>query len=298
MADLYTTLVRAKQELNGGRLPVMTPIPESAQHIIDPELTPGLGALEECPERGVRCPVRGCGKYFHGGLTRHLNTIHADAGGAPNVKDLLSIRLTARLTSQRHYRERSERTKRREVAKNLNGVSAKVRSERARKAVKHLSWSKRSRSRRLVGVDNFRNTCEAQTAQRILSIRDRIGRVPSQYEAEHFDPGLPRAALRIYGRWTAAIAACGLKSLLNGRGGRERGREYALEMLAAWYDEHGSLPTEADAKNPRRIPLIPSANTIRKYMGTDAWPDAMRRVAFQLGVHPGRYALGGKSRAA
>ena len=41
MADLYTSLVRAKQELNDGVLPPMTPVPENVQHFIDPAFTPG-----------------------------------------------------------------------------------------------------------------------------------------------------------------------------------------------------------------------------------------------------------------
>ena len=61
MADLYTSLIRAKQELNDGVLPPMTPVPENVQHFIDPAFTPGLGALEEDPEKGLRCPVKGWG---------------------------------------------------------------------------------------------------------------------------------------------------------------------------------------------------------------------------------------------
>jgi hypothetical protein len=96
--QLYTSLVRLKQAMNGGQLPPMMPVAQEALRFIDPSCTPGLGALEEDAEKGLLCPVRGCGRWFvH--LTRHLNMTHSDIGGASGVRQLLSIPENAALYS-------------------------------------------------------------------------------------------------------------------------------------------------------------------------------------------------------
>ena len=107
MADLYTSLTNLKREMNGGRMPPMTPIPERALAVIDPALTPGLGALEEDPEKGLRCPVRGCGKWAHA-LSSHITSAHRNIGGVRGFKRMMSIPRTAALLSRREKARRSE----------------------------------------------------------------------------------------------------------------------------------------------------------------------------------------------
>jgi len=73
VSQLYTSLVMAKQALNGGHLPPMTPVPERLHHIINPEYVPGLGALRiatawmrslACAECGGTV-VEGCEGIMH-----------------------------------------------------------------------------------------------------------------------------------------------------------------------------------------------------------------------------------------
>jgi hypothetical protein len=59
--ELYTSLTRLKMELNDGRMPPMTPVPENVRHFINPDFVLGLGALHEDDALGLRCPIRGCG---------------------------------------------------------------------------------------------------------------------------------------------------------------------------------------------------------------------------------------------
>lgn len=289
-ADLYTSLVRAKQELNGGVLPAMTPIPEKLHAIIDPAFTIGMGALKEDPEKGLQCPVRGCGEYKHV-LSYHLNTKHAGIGGVVGVKRALSIPATARLVSAMESARRSDRYS--SVVPSPHARTAMMRESKAPRGYQAAPRAPLPHSRGTVGYKNFRNTCEAQVGQRILTLRDRVGRVPSAREAEALDPGLEGAAREIYGTWNAALAALELRTRARGFSrGRFRseswGKAAICEAMRAWYERHGSLPTVRQAETPSLAPLIPTHETVLRYFGP-TWAESMRAVALRLGIKWGRY---------
>lgn len=285
-ADLYTSLVRAKQELNGGTLPAMTPVPENVQHFIDPGLTPGLGALEEDVDLGLRCPVRGCGQWFTR-LRHHLNTAHTDLGGAASVLRALSIpesvgldtqvfkaRLQQRALEHRHHSVRNLRLAR----MRLQSKGTAWRASAARRA---------SRSRVTVGCRNLRNTCEAQIAHRIVDLHNKLGRSPSVLEARALDgPQLTSAATRMYGSWNAALAAVGLKTRRHGGRNPRYDRDSALLMLREFLLYHGRMPTQREAQGPKEVPLIPAGKVLIKLFRRDAesWGSMMERLRKSIDV--------------
>lgn len=289
MADLYTTLVRAKQELNGGVLPAMTPIPENAQNIIDPAFTPGLGALEEHPEKGLRCPVRGCGKWTHR-LGDHLGKKHGDIGGARAVKYALSIPMGAPLASSR-YRDGCRSRTRRLIDTGVTRPPMRTpawndpvaRAANARRAGRNGTGT--------VGFRNLRNSCAAQLIQRLLAVRDRIGRTPSAREATQHDGTLVKLAQNLYGSWNGLVAAAGLVGRPTGNRDRAADRAHVLVMLREWCAVHGSLPTRRQVATPTSAPLLPSYKAVLRAFECESYPEAMRRAAALLNIYGGRYGL-------
>ena len=163
--NLYTSLVRLKQEMNNGVIPVMTPIPEKIQDVIDPAFTIGMGALYEDAEKGLRCPVRGCGVYRHV-LTKHLDSGHRELGGASGIKDLLSIPHTARLVSRlTHARLALARER-----KPSGGIRPATKQQSANRSLRKRAGRSMSRSRATVGAKNLRAACEAQVAHKLIAL--------------------------------------------------------------------------------------------------------------------------------
>jgi len=275
--DPYTTIVRAKQELNDGRLPPMLPIPAKARRIIDPAFTPGLGALEEDPEKGLRCPVRGCGVYRHR-LVGHLESAHRAVGGARAVRVTLSIPDTAILVS------RWARSRASETAKKI-GKHVPAR-ETWRQGYRKGGGGKRGpiKAARTAGWKNMRNSCAAQVAHRIIDVRNQIGRTPTQREATLVDHGgshLVYAAKLLYGTWNAALATCGLRPRMM------RGWELGtvLDCLEAWRAAHrGRLPSKASC-GMASIPMLPSWKVIRARLGGRNWRETMQIAATALGPY-------------
>lgn len=278
---LYTTLVRVKQELNGGRLPPMTLIPASALKWIDPSLTPGLGALEEDPEKGLRCPVRGCGVWRHC-LTAHANKSHADIGGAARLRRLLSIPHTAKLVS-RALSERIRNSVSPSVrARVLRGARAARRASLSRRDLGHdarVIGDSRSVASQTAGSRCLRNTCLAQTTSRLIDLRNRLGRIPGTNDARNEDPGLYRAAIELFGSWNAALSSVGLQ--LNRRYWY---RGDVLDCLAAFVSFHGRLPFRREF-GYRVIPLLPKLDVVLGHLGAANYTDAMRLVSVALDIH-------------
>jgi hypothetical protein len=292
MADLYTSLVRAKQELNGGVLPAMTPIPEKLHAIFDPDFTIGMGAVMEDPEKGLRCPVRGCGKYF-GNLTQHLNRTHAVLGGAVAVKRALDIQPRAVLRSKRMQ----EMSRTQMLARWTAGEFSKERSRELSRQLREKPPANKGKKLRTVGLRNFSNSCEAQLVQRILAARDRIGRIPSSHELRIMGESALCASIeRIYGSWDSFMGQVNLRVQYGPRSSRTSGprpriaRDAVIEAYRAWYEEHGSLPSRDTAHNPRRTPKIPVPKVVLRALNAESWPEAMESVAAFLGVPPGRYS--------
>lgn len=266
-AKLYTSLERAKMELAGGQLPVMTQIPKNIQHIIDPEFTIGLGALMEDDTLGLRCPFRGCGEWFQN-LSAHISWMHSDVGNTAEFRKLMGIPKTAPLCSLALRIRRSIT------------MSDRIRSG---EFVPHGGHGRPKGEGNIgnAGSRNFRNNCQAQIAQRILTLADKLGRSPSKSEAEKLDPNLVSAVSRIYGTWNAAKSALELKAFSHHRAPIIK--EHVLEQLRAYFQSHGRLPfiTEVGEKS---IPLVPGRHTILRAFNADNYPDAMNRASIALGV--------------
>ena len=275
--ELYTNLVQAKQTIDSGYEPPMTPIPEDVFHLIDSAFTIGLGAFYEDPEKGLRCPVRGCGVYRHM-LRRHLNR-HAELGGANAVLDALSVPRRMALVSQKVKRGMSERLLQRWAA----GMQPVSKGNRGNRSAANASLK---RTHSTVQLQNMRNSCEAQIVHRLWDLHNKIGRSPTKNEARiSGEEPLILACIKLYGSWNAAKATVGMEK----NSPRLRGKwskENVLTVLRAWYDCHGRLPSSSENKG---LPLLPSKTVFLNKFNTDKWPVAMRRAAINLNIYDARY---------
>src|SRR5690606_35849901 len=86
MAGLYTSLSRAKAEINNGELPPMEPLGDKERRLINPKflINGGKGGIVKHPTKGLRCPVRGCGRWYHH-RGRHGGKSHPEIGGADGL---------------------------------------------------------------------------------------------------------------------------------------------------------------------------------------------------------------------
>lgn len=272
---LYTSLTIAKQELNGGAIPMM-PIPENVRHIINPDFVPGLGAFEEDPERGIRCPVCGVFKQM---LKNHIHMVHADIGGLAVVCKALSVRadqpIITECTRQRLSIKRTEHMHRiRYTGPTRKRKRGKCRS--GRKITMHHR--------------NFTNSCEAQIGHRMWDLYHKLGRTPTQREAIALrEASLVNACRTIYGSWNTALVTAGLtlRDVQRVRGSVSK--EQVIAQLGEWFKAHGRLPTATEATHASRLPLIPHRDMVKMRMETKEWKVAMRRVARHLGVWDYRY---------
>lgn len=291
MADLYTSMVRAKQELNGGILPAMMPIPEDARVIINPKFTPGLGAVTEHPEKGLRCPVRGCGKWFQV-LSLHANQQHADIGGADAIKRALQIPRSAPLVSTRNRAWR--RSNAQQMIARGTWVGFTADDGRKRGGGSSEAWRFAARARTSIGMKNLTNRCDAQIRQRFAAMYDAIGRSPTFNEACSLDQGCVSACIRLFGSWNNAKAQLGydiFERHASRRGKKVFTRDMVIDALREWYDVHGRLPRLREAEHPLRTPRIPTREPIYEAFGVRDWHEAMRIAAAILGVRDGRYGL-------
>lgn len=278
--QLYTSLVRLKQAMNGGQLPPMTPVTGDALQIIDPAFTIGLGALEEDPVRGLRCPVRRCGRYFQN-LSIHLGRHHKALGGGAAIKRALSIpKRTPLLTASSLEKYRS----------NVGRLEGR---RRASPEFIARSRSPRNRERITAGERNYENQCRAQLSHKIIDLHHEIRRTPCLHEFRTvYGMEAGSAVITTFGTWNNALAQCGLDAnKASPRTRTERNLEAVLTALSAWHGEHGHLPSANDTRYSRRTPLIPHLRLILDVMKTESWPEAMRRVASLLNIYGGRYGL-------
>ncbi|MDB4914096.1 MAG: hypothetical protein JWM95_1740 [Gemmatimonadetes bacterium] len=294
MSELYTSLVRLKQAMNNGALPPMTDIPLTVQDVIDPTLTIGLGALFEDTEKGLRCPVRGCGVYRHM-LSSHITTVHADVGGANGVRDMMEIPRSTPLASQSYRQAKIAEF----AARRGDGLAilARARATNAGAAHKRDVRVRAEQTKKIVyksaGLRNLTNRCEAQMRHALIDLQNQIGRSPTVSEARSLiGEGFAGQVIAVYGTWNAAKARFGLDQYKRGHSRKEITRDMVLEALSAYYDVHECLPNQRQARKATRTPLIPSFPTILKAMGCKYdWTEAMQRAASLLNIYGGRYGL-------
>lgn len=275
--ELYTSLTRLKMAL-GGEFPPMTPVPVASQGIIDPDFTLGHGALTEDAEMGLRCPMRGCGKYFHN-LGKHVQQSHQDLGGVTALRTALSIPRTAGLLSvsaREAYRNAALRDIR------LTPARAKRMNAQARPKGKTGSETYDTMNYR-----NLRDRCEAQMAAKLHALQEKLGRSPSINDTvEEYGTGLVHSLKRIYGTWDNAKSAFGLVAIGRTGGGRPAvEREAVLRGVRAFFEMHQRFPTHREADNPARAPLICCSITTKRALGVETWREAMHVAAVELDMY-------------
>lgn len=284
MSELYTSLTQLKISMNGGALPPMTPLTLEARAICDPEFSLGMGALVQDTEKGLRCPVRSCGRWVHS-YRHHADARHADIGGSTAILRVLDIPQQVVL-----YSERLRATRRHNVA-HLREFSRNGSRGPRTTATKAKIAATRRAIYSTVSSRNFRNRCDTQMKHIMIDMHHRLGRTPSYREAE-MEPGLEgfaRCATKVYGSWANALAMFGLESVRLSC--RKLTCERVLAGLRAWYDMHGSLPSQRDVVKGIRLPILATCQTHTRVLGTPSWPEAMRRAAALLNIYGGRYGL-------
>jgi hypothetical protein len=274
--DLYTSLTRLKMEMNDGVLPPMTPLPASAREYLDPTLTIGMGALQADTVRGLRCPVRGCGHWFHN-LTHHLNRQHSAIGGADAVMAVLGIPSTARLVSPALSAKYSEACRRRNA---LHG-NPMGRGVGALKQARAKAGPSRSKAAASIGGRNLRDRCEAQVAHKLIDLEHKIGRSPAIADAERaYGRGFVSEVIKVWGSWNSCKAQCGLAVVTHGHT-----RLDIYTALNEFHRIHGRLPTSTEVgSGSESVPLIPRYETILKALGVASYPVAMQMVADALAI--------------
>jgi hypothetical protein len=278
--DLYTSLTQFKMAINGGVMPPMTPLSEKALLLFDPEFTIGMGALVEDAERGLRCPMRGCGEFHHR-LGAHLSRKHRTVG-ADGVRRALSIPSRAPLLSHRAQHDMV-----RHFA-HLRGVPRPAALKPPRNRDRRANGRSSSRSSSSIGAFNLRDRCEAQMRTKLLDLYLSIGRSPTYREAAaSLGEATVKAALKLWGSWNNTVLSMGWEPRRAGI--KQRPSEAVIEALRAWYDVHGDLPNFAAARNT--TPLLPHPNTIIRALGAQSWVEAMEITASLLDIHGGRYGL-------
>lgn len=275
--ELYTSLTRLKQSLNGGELPPMTPLTEEAKKLIDPAFVEGMGGLIEDEKKGLRCPVRGCGKWTHS-LSMHWRRRHfltiGPVGVLRDILEIPGVPLLSRHARARYKAASINRRPPRPCKANSHSVSAVKKRGAARVA------NARSMNHR-----NGRKVCDKQMAERYMAVRGKVGREPTRTDADIHDPGLSWAALEYYGGWNA------FRSTISDRISK---RGYTVDdilvSMRSYWDCHGRLPELPQVRDPDRRPLIPSAGAILKTLEMTSWPKAMSHVAWLLGVQDPNYS--------
>lgn len=276
--ELYTSLTRLKMSMNNGELPPMTPLSERALRLIDPAFTIGMGALVEDSERGLRCPVRGCGEYKHH-LSKHISHCHRSIGGSGAIRDALGISANVPLMSP----SAREALRKLQVGRrgHLRGGSIPGRV-----------FPPRQRLKASINSRNMLDRCEAQVLYKLVTLQARIGRSPTMDEAAaEYGKNWPHLLKTLYGSWNAAKGACGLTQIPRGGQNKQYDGDSVLESLGLWYKSHGELPEQSDAKKRERVPVLPAPASIYKAMKTPVWGIAMQRAASLLNIYGGEYGL-------
>lgn len=293
-AELFTNLLVLKRHINGGTLPPMTPLTERAERYLDPAHTIGMGALREDPEKGLQCPVRGCGRWYHR-LALHLNASHRQIGGAVGVKRLLSIPHRVGLTSLSHKAMYQTPERINILARARDGMDPDARQRRATSARARGKSRRGIRYRHTVATRNLQDRCETQLAHLIIDIANDLGRSPSsgEFVACH-GHGLYRSVLTAFGSWSAALAHVGLR-VNRGRSNHPKLEPWTINTLADAFREHyrltNTLPTTKQAARSSGPVALPSPSTVFKITGTARWVDAMRQISALLNIRHGRYGL-------
>jgi len=248
----------------------MTALTEAARTMIDPAYANGMGSLQEDPTKGLRCPLFGCGHYFHA-IGRHWDVAHAEAGGRATLVGALSLPATAALMSHASLARRRRRHPRGRTTPPTPAQAAK-------------GGAKRSQTQATVGAQNLRGRCEAQLRQRLQELATQLGRSPT-YEEGRVAWGEADLTFirRLYGTWNAFKRLCGQPTLK--RGGQERySIDDVITLFKGWHQVHGELPVYEESSVAGVNPA-----TVLRACSASSWPVAMQRIALILNLKASRY---------
>jgi hypothetical protein len=266
MPTLYTSIAHTKLALhNGGAPPPMVRLPEAWRDRIDPDAIIGMGGLREDRERGLKCPIRGCGVWRHT-LAKHLRTAH---GITPDeLRAALGLPKSIGFASQRVHDKASQSQVRK--AAHPNSITA---LERARGV-----GGRKNKGRKLaVGIRNLRGNCQAQLGEKIIAIAAEAGRPPSKQEAIRImGHGFMRAIERTFGTWNQAKQSVGLPIRFRLR--HRVSRELVISTWTAFYAAHGRFPSQNESRYGTQVPLVPSPNAVRRALGVQKWAEAIAVV--------------------
>lgn len=262
--------MRLHTTLQGKIDEAMTELTPAAVAVLDPAFANGMGSLQEDADKGLRCPHQGCGQYKHF-LGRHWDRSHA--GGAPKLRELLSLPATAPLVSRSLVeRQRAHDRPGRKI------VATPAQCARA--------GTRRRETEATIGARNLKSRCHAQLAQRLGELVTIVGRTPTFREATVAWGGSEMAAIiRIYGSWNAFKRQVGVEVLHRG-GQAKLSPDDALDQLKSWLLTHNELPAYDEANDS---PAISKPRTIMRAFSTQEWPIAMKRAALILNLRSSRY---------
>lgn len=286
MSELYTSIRHFKAALNGGEVPPMTPLTEAAAKVIDPKLCLGMGGLIEDENKGLLCPVRGCGEYTHH-LGTHLTKKHAGIGGHIGFRAALGIPRAATLESGRARVARSKAAKvrmqrdngaraRRALAK---GAEARCTDHARQKAVERYAETRISPM-----YDNIVGDCESQTIRKLELLTEKLGHEPSEREfLAEYGTGIRKRYRRIFGSWNTLKARCGHR-LAN----RKWTEDEVVESYHDYHKAHGEFPSAGVAWSGGRMPLTPSGPVVLEVLGVKKYEAALDHIAWRLGLDADR----------
>lgn len=272
--DLHTTLVATKAVLAGQAPVPMTELTAQARALFDPAFSNGMGSLQEDAERGLRCPLRGCGDYFHQ-LGQHVAHAHPEIGGATAFRRALSIPSTAPLVSSQ---TRAKLRTHRGPQNPPPTPTAAARAAPTRRETVHT-----------MGSRNLKGRCEAQLGEKLRQLTAALGHTPDFKEATTaWGSALVSYCVRLYDTWNGFKRAFDVATLP--RGGQVRiTLEMALEALGRYAQVHGDLPTNTAATRAQREPPVPNTETLLRVLSATSWPVAMERAALLLNLRDSRY---------
>jgi hypothetical protein len=235
---LYTNLVRDKLIISGGNHPPMTELTPEALRVFDPEYLPGLGSLTEHPTQGIRCPLRGCGKYFQS-LAAHLRRSHPKLSPV-KLKQLLSLDPGTALCSLRSSAKCSEAA----ISQAL-GRHGKITLQTRRK----MSISRRSHRTptESVGYRNQRNACDAQLKDTLIKLCAKLRRTPKMSDVSS---RFAQVVTKYHGTWNnGLLMLTGRKGNSPGRGLRYT-REEIRTRVRVFIERTGRVPAQKDFQRP------------------------------------------------
>lgn len=278
----YTTLEHLKRSLNNGELPVMTPLSEKAKRLIDQRFVLGDGGLQEDVRRGLRCPAKGCGGYFHN-LAKHWASKHGKTiGPTATLREVLSLKPATPLWSST-FRSKMADVQSPQLKSRVRALAAAAPRKQDPGFVAKRMEARRA-STNSMEARNLRNSCDAQMRKRYNDCRDRLGREPTMRD---FDRSFEYAVARHYGSINAFRAAIGVAPVY---GKPFIPEDDVVASFDAWRKAHGRLPTIAEAAMVDRTPYLPSVPKVFRTFGVKSWPVAMSHVAWLLGFDDPNYS--------